>query len=118
MKKLIKSYRFWTALAGAFGLFVVSIAKLFGHTMNSVVVEELVMAVCGVLIVFGIVKKPETEESTTKQTKETKKVNQHSTKKQSKKVKNQTQNKTDKNQTQNEILNDQSSKEENQITEE
>lgn len=84
MKKLIKSYRFWTALAGALGLLVVSIAKLFGHTMSSVVVEELVMAVCGVLIVFGIVKKPETEELTTKQTKETKKVNQLSAKKQSK----------------------------------
>lgn len=64
MKKLIKSYKFWTALAGALGLLVVSIAKVFGYTMSSVVVEELVMAICGVLVVFGIVKKPEHIEQT------------------------------------------------------
>ncbi len=65
MKKLIKSYRFWTALAGALGLLAVSIAKVFGHTMSSVVVEELVMAICGVLVVLGIVKKPENLDQTT-----------------------------------------------------
>ena len=59
MKKLIKSYRFWSALAGAVGLLVVNIAKLFGYTMSSVAVEELIMAICGVLVVFGIVAKPE-----------------------------------------------------------
>lgn len=64
MKKLIKSYRFWTALAGSLGLLVVSVAKLFGYSMSSVVVEELVMAVCGVLVVLGIVKKPEAQETT------------------------------------------------------
>lgn len=75
MKKLIKSYRFWTALAGSLGLLVVSIAKLFGYSMSSVVVEELVMAVCGVLVVFGIVTKPDTQESTT-ETKEEDSTNQ------------------------------------------
>lgn len=62
MKKLFKSYRFWSALAGSLGLLVVSIAKLFGYTMSSVVIEELIMAVCGVLVVLGIVKKPEQSE--------------------------------------------------------
>lgn len=62
MKKLIKSYKFWTALAGATGLLVVSIAKIFGFSISSAPIEEVIMAICGVLVVFGIVKKPEKQE--------------------------------------------------------
>lgn len=58
MKKLIKSYNFWTALAGSVGLLVVSIGKMLGYQIQVQGVEEVIMAICGVLIVFGIVKKP------------------------------------------------------------
>lgn len=58
MKKLIKSYNFWTALAGSVGLLVVSIGKMLGYEIQAQGVEEVIMAICGVLIVFGIVKKP------------------------------------------------------------
>ncbi len=68
MKKLIKSYRFWTALAGSLGLLVVTIAKIFGYTISSALVEELIMAICGVLVVLGIVKKPEQEKTSTDKT--------------------------------------------------
>lgn len=61
MKKLIKSYNFWTALAGSVGLLVVSIGKMLGYEIQAQGVEEVIMAVCGVLIVFGIVKKPTTK---------------------------------------------------------
>lgn len=58
MKKMIKSYKFWTALAGALGLLAVSIAKIFGFTISSAVIEDAIMAFCGVLVVLGIVQKP------------------------------------------------------------
>ena len=62
MKKLIKSYRFWTALSGSVGLLVVSAAKIFGVTISSNAVEDFIMAICGVLVVLGIVKKPKSKE--------------------------------------------------------
>lgn len=58
MKKLIKSYSFWTAFAGSIGLLAVSIGKVFGYEISATGVEEVVMAICGVLIVFGVVKSP------------------------------------------------------------
>lgn len=58
MKKMIKSYKFWTALAGALGLLSVSIAKVFGFTISSALIEDAIMALCGVLVVLGIVQKP------------------------------------------------------------
>ena len=58
MKKLIKSYNFWSALAGSIGLLAVNVAKLFGYEITATGVEEIIMAICGVLVVFGIVKKP------------------------------------------------------------
>lgn len=59
MKKLIKSYKFWTALAGSLGILAVSIGKLLGYEISAAGVEEIIMAICGVLVVLGIVKKPE-----------------------------------------------------------
>lgn len=61
MKKLIKSYKFWTALSGAVGILVVCVAKIFGLCISSAPIEEAIMALCGVLVVFGIVKKPKTQ---------------------------------------------------------
>ena len=58
MKNMIKSYSFWTAFAGSLGLLVVSIAKIFGYEITAAGIEEIVMALCGVLIVLGVVKKP------------------------------------------------------------
>ena len=61
MKKLIKSHKFWVSFAGALGLLTVTINKHFGITINAKGVEEIVMAICGVLIVLGIVKKDKTQ---------------------------------------------------------
>ena len=63
MKKLIKSYKFWTALAGAMGLFVTAISEHIGINISAEGVKEIIMAFCGVLVVFGIVKKPNTSET-------------------------------------------------------
>jgi len=63
MKKLIKSYKFWTALAGAVGLLVVAIGKACGVSISAKGAEEVIMSICGVLVVFGIVKKPKEKET-------------------------------------------------------
>ena len=58
MKKLLKSYKFWTALAGSAGILLTAISEQIGITINVDGVKEIIMALCGVLVVFGIVKKP------------------------------------------------------------
>jgi len=62
MKKLIKSYKFWTTLAGAVGLFITAISQHIGINISADGVKEIIMAFCGVLVVFGFVKKPSTSE--------------------------------------------------------
>ena len=58
MKEKIKSYSFWTALSGAVVVLLQAIGKCFGFSINSEVVSGLIMAVAGVLVVFGIVSMP------------------------------------------------------------
>lgn len=58
MKKLIKSYKFWTSFAGAVGLLITAISEHIGIVISAEGVKEIIMAICGVLVVFGIVKKP------------------------------------------------------------
>ena len=53
--KLIKTYNFWVSLSGAVGLLAVSIGKVFGVEIAKDGVSEIIMSICGVLIVFGIV---------------------------------------------------------------
>lgn len=62
MLKLLKSYKFWTALAGAVGVLFVALSDTFGIKINAEGVKEIIMSICGILIVFGIVKKPKTQE--------------------------------------------------------
>ncbi len=53
-----KSYGFWTALAGAVTLFVGTITKCFGISFNAAIVEDVIMAFAGILVVLGIVCMP------------------------------------------------------------
>lgn len=64
MKNLIKSYKFWSALAGAVGLLFVAINDTLGISINAGGVEQIILAVCGILVVFGIVKVPNGKEKT------------------------------------------------------
>jgi uncharacterized membrane protein len=53
-----KSYAFWTSLSAALVVLVGAIAKLFGFETDEKLVGDVIMGVCGVLIVFGVVKMP------------------------------------------------------------
>ena len=62
LKQLIKSYGFWTALAGAIVVLVNAIGRAFGFFIEEEVISNIIMAVAGVLVVFGIVSLPRPNE--------------------------------------------------------
>lgn len=73
LKAKIKSYKFWVSLSAAIVLLVEAIGKAVGFLADSSVVNDIVMGLCGVLIVLGIVtddvpkKKEETKEEENKE---------------------------------------------------
>lgn len=61
MKEKIKSYSFWTALAGALVIFVNALGKVFGFAIEDDLIYSLVMAIAGILVVFGVVTMPKSD---------------------------------------------------------
>lgn len=60
MKKRFKSYKFWVALSGAVVIFAKSLGEAFGFNLSEQVIDSVIMGFCGVLVVLGIVEKPQT----------------------------------------------------------
>ena len=58
MKDKMKSYSFWTALSGATVVLLQALGDCFGFSVQSEVVSGIIMAVAGILVVFGIVSMP------------------------------------------------------------
>jgi uncharacterized membrane protein len=63
MKEKIKSYGFWTALAGAIVVLLSALGQIFGFSLDDQKVTALVMAIAGVLVVFGVVTMPKDEQT-------------------------------------------------------
>ena len=61
MKKLLKSYSFWTALAGALAVLGSAIGRAFSVKIEEKIISDIVMAFAGVLVAFGLVKLPHNE---------------------------------------------------------
>ena len=59
--KIFKSYGFWTALSGALVMLINAIGKCFGFSVEEQIVSDIVMAIAGVLVVFGVVAMPKGE---------------------------------------------------------
>lgn len=59
-KQLIKSYSFWTTLAGAIVVLVQVLEKIFNFNIPSELVHDLITAIAGVLVALGIVTMPKT----------------------------------------------------------
>lgn len=74
MKDKIKSYSFWTALSGAVVVLLQALGDCFGFSIQSEVVSGIIMAIAGILVVFGVVSMPKnstgnkTDEKTTDET--------------------------------------------------
>lgn len=62
MKKF-KTYAFWVALSSAIVILIQSLGKLFGFEIESSLIENVIMSICGVLVVLGIVTKSSDENS-------------------------------------------------------
>lgn len=58
MKEKLKSYSFWSALSGAIVIFVNALGKIFGFSVEDELISGLIMAIAGVLVVFGVVTMP------------------------------------------------------------
>ncbi len=53
-----KSYAFWTSLSAAVVVLVGLIANAFGFEADEKLVSDIIMAICGVLVVLGVVQMP------------------------------------------------------------
>ncbi len=58
MKNKFRSYGFWTALAGAVVVLINALGQAFGFTIDNEIVTNIIMAIAGVLVVFGVVSMP------------------------------------------------------------
>ena len=58
MKTKIKSYTFWTSLSAAVILLVNSLGNMFGFKIEDEIISNIIMSICGVLVVLGVVNAP------------------------------------------------------------
>ena len=62
-KELIKSYSFWTTLAGAVVVLVQVLGRIFNFNIPNDLVNDLIMAIAGILVALGIVNMPKKSET-------------------------------------------------------
>ena len=62
-KELIKSYSFWTTLAGAVVVLVQVLGRIFNFNIPNELVNDLIMAIAGILVALGIVNMPKKSET-------------------------------------------------------
>lgn len=60
---MFRSYGFWTALAGAVVVLLEALGKCFGFNVKSDAVSGVIMAIAGLLVVFGVVSLPKKEKT-------------------------------------------------------
>ncbi len=75
MFKKMKHYGFWISLSGALILLLNSFGRAFGFSIDNKIVEDCVMAIAGLLVVFGVVV-PDKKECDNISTKEDNKTNE------------------------------------------
>ena len=63
IKNLIRSYSFWTALAGALCILVSALGRAFSFKVEEKIISDVVMAIAGVLVAIGVVNLPKKDDS-------------------------------------------------------
>lgn len=61
---MIKSYSFWTTLAGSLALVASAIGKAFSIKVEEKIIIDIVMAIAGVLVAVGVVTMPSDKSKT------------------------------------------------------
>lgn len=51
----MKSYSFWVSFSGALIILLNSFGRIFGWQIENQIVEDCIMSIAGILVVFGIV---------------------------------------------------------------
>lgn len=64
LKQMIKSYSFWTTLAGSLALVASAIGKAFSIKVEEKIIIDIVMAIAGVLVAVGVVTMPSDKSKT------------------------------------------------------
>lgn len=64
LKQMIKSYSFWTTLAGSLALVASAIGKAFSIKVEEKIITDIVMAIAGVLVAVGVVTMPSDKSKT------------------------------------------------------
>lgn len=64
-KEKIRKYSFWTGFSAAMVMLCNVIAKAFGFSIDSKIIEDIIMAICGVLVALGLVCAPKTQKTET-----------------------------------------------------
>ena len=73
-KELIKSYGFWTALAGSIVVLVNAIGRACGFFVEEALISDIILGVAGVLVVFGVVTMPKKSKENEMESEETEKI--------------------------------------------
>lgn len=61
--KKIKNYGFWVSLSASIILLLNAFGNAFGFEIQNQIVEDCVMAIAGILVVFGIVVMPSNDKN-------------------------------------------------------
>lgn len=70
MKKVLskfKKYSFWVAFTGVIVIFIKNLASLIGFDVDTGVLENVIMSLCGVFVVLGLVTKDNTSAQSSEQ---------------------------------------------------
>ncbi len=78
IKELIKSYSFWTALAGALVVFIGVLGDVFGFSVKDSIINDVVMGIAGILVVFGVVTMPVKKQEAENKTETTEEIKDES----------------------------------------
>lgn len=66
IKEKIKTVSFWSGLAAGLVILLQSLGQVFGFTVSEKHITDIIMAICGILVVLGIVNKPEKKQENNK----------------------------------------------------
>lgn len=64
--KKIKSYSFWVSFSAAMIMLLNALGKAFGFQIENQIVEDCIMSIAGILVVFGIVSMNDKKDDSSK----------------------------------------------------
>lgn len=60
-KDRIKSYKFWVALSASIVILLQALGEAFNFSISESIINGITVGFCGVLVVLGVIEKPNDE---------------------------------------------------------